>query len=57
MFQLSRLLVGLWDVLNRAIENYELYVNMLVDMRENYFRPVVDELGRCPDIWQESYDR
>lgn len=55
--QLSRHLIGLWDVLNRSIENYELYVNMMVDMRDTFFGPVMEELARCPELWQESWDR
>lgn len=54
---LPGLLAGLWDVLNRAIEHYELYVNMMVDMRNTFFLPVMEELARCPELWQESWDR
>lgn len=53
MLQLSRLLIGLWDVLNRGIEDYQLYVNLLVDMRDTYFRPVANDLGRSPEIWEK----
>lgn len=54
---LCRLLIGLWDLLNRSIQNYELYVNMMVDMRDTYFSPMMEELGRCPAVWQESWDQ
>lgn len=56
MLQLSRNLIAMWDVLNRGIGNYGLYVDMMVSIRDRYFVPVTKELGYCPDLWQETWD-
>ena len=57
MLHLSQLLITLWDILNRAIENYELFVNMMLDMRDRFFAPLMEQLARDPEIWQESWEK
>lgn len=49
------LLISMWDILNRSIETYECYVNMMLGIREDLFAPIIQEAARNPEIWQEGW--
>lgn len=53
--QLFDLLITMWDTINRSIDAYERYVKMMVSVREDIFAPVIQEVGRTPEIWQEEW--
>ncbi|OJJ47078.1 hypothetical protein ASPZODRAFT_166327 [Penicilliopsis zonata CBS 506.65] len=55
--EVSRLLIALWDILNRVIENYELYVKSMKEMKAQFFAPALDTLQNSPEIWEESWDK
>ncbi|KAL2002593.1 hypothetical protein VTN02DRAFT_6447 [Thermoascus thermophilus] len=53
--ELSRLLIALWDILNRVIENYEAYIIKMKDIRHRYFEPAMNQLQDSPEIWRECW--
>ncbi|KAL2014456.1 hypothetical protein VTN00DRAFT_1981 [Thermoascus crustaceus] len=53
--ELSRLLIALWDILNRVIENYEAYIAKMKDMKRRYFEPAMQQLQDSPEIWRECW--
>lgn len=53
--ELSRLLIALWDILNRVIENYEAYIFKMKDMKHRYFEPAMKQLQDSPEIWRECW--
>lgn len=55
--ELSRLVIAIWDILNRIIENYAAHVHAMREMKRRFFAPAMEELRRSPHIWNESWKR
>lgn len=45
--EITRLLVALWDILCRAIENYDRYMVIMGRIGSEYLGPVMDEVERA----------
>jgi hypothetical protein len=48
--ELSRVLIAVWDILNRVIENYEAYVMAMKDVKRRYIGPAMESLANSPEI-------
>ena len=44
--EITRLLVALWDILCRVIENYDRYLRIMNRIGTEYMGPVIDEVDR-----------
>ncbi|KAA8646903.1 hypothetical protein EYZ11_012616 [Aspergillus tanneri] len=54
--ELSRLLIAMWDVLNRTIENYNLVILINFDIKSQSVGPALAELDNPDQIWQEEHE-
>ncbi|KJK61870.1 hypothetical protein P875_00086620 [Aspergillus parasiticus SU-1] len=53
---LTRLLIAGWDILNRAIENYNEIITINLDIKSRFIDPVMERLPRSYEIWEEEWD-
>ncbi|KNG86470.1 hypothetical protein ANOM_005053 [Aspergillus nomiae NRRL 13137] len=52
---LARLLIAGWDVLSRAIENYNEIITINLDLKSRFVDPIMDRLPRSYEIWEEEW--
>ena len=52
---LARLLIAGWDVLSRAIENYNEIITINLDLKSCFVDPIMDRLPRSYEIWEEEW--
>ncbi|KAE8354108.1 hypothetical protein BDV28DRAFT_164451 [Aspergillus coremiiformis] len=53
---LTRLLIAGWDVLNRAIENYNEIITISNDLKNRFVEPIMDRLPNSHKIWEEEWE-
>ncbi|OGM50688.1 hypothetical protein ABOM_000601 [Aspergillus bombycis] len=52
---LARLLIAGWDVLSRAIENYNEIITINLDLKSRFVDPIMDRLPRSYEIWEGEW--
>ncbi|PYI09877.1 hypothetical protein BO78DRAFT_286929, partial [Aspergillus sclerotiicarbonarius CBS 121057] len=52
--QMTRRMVDIWDMINRAIENYDAIVKITMDIKHKYIEPHFNEMNEAPRIWRNA---
>ncbi|PWY96259.1 hypothetical protein BO94DRAFT_541096 [Aspergillus sclerotioniger CBS 115572] len=51
--QMTRLMVDIWDMINRAIENYDAIVKISMMIKREYIEPALNNMREAPSIWRD----
>lgn len=51
---MTRALIAVWDLINRAIESYDAIIRVTVDIKERYTEPHYREMQETPQAWRSA---
>jgi hypothetical protein len=55
--ELCRILISLWDIVNRDIETYDEYANRAKAIKRGYIDPIGEMLrNESPEAWKEFWE-
>ncbi|KAL7650188.1 hypothetical protein ACMYSQ_011990 [Aspergillus niger] len=49
--EMTRALIAVWDLINRAIESYDAIIKVTMDIKGKYTEPHFREMQEAPQIW------
>ncbi|PYH30996.1 uncharacterized protein BO87DRAFT_399965 [Aspergillus neoniger CBS 115656] len=52
--EMTRALIAVWDLINRAIESYDAIIRVTVDIKERYTEPNYREMQETPQAWRSA---
>ncbi|GAA86078.1 similar to An07g02040 [Aspergillus luchuensis IFO 4308] len=52
--EMTRALIAVWDLINRAIESYDAIIRVTVDIKERYTEPHYREMQETPQAWRSA---
>lgn len=55
--KLSRRIIIVWELMTRCIESYGTLNLLTLEIKEQYFAPVLGYLCGSPDIWEHCWDQ
>ncbi|KAJ5446809.1 hypothetical protein N7445_001630 [Penicillium cf. griseofulvum] len=55
--RVSRRVLTIWEAIDRCIETYGALIRLTLEIKREYFAPMMGHLCDSPEIWEQCWDR